>query len=101
MVVTGEWPVALACANWHYVCRYDDGRRVYNIEATDTGRGGFAAGTDEDYVEKEGVSPKAVAAARKYPRNILYLIRIQILFLTTEYTEHSEKYKRKINSKFS
>ncbi len=55
------WPVALACATSHYVCRYDDGQRVYNIEATDTGRGGFAAGTDQDYVEKEGVSRTAIA----------------------------------------
>lgn len=55
------WPVALACAKSHYVCRYDDGKVYYNIEATDTGRGGFAEGSDKDYMEKEGVSPKAVA----------------------------------------
>ncbi len=55
------WPVGLACANWHYVCRYDDGQRVYNIETTDTGRGGFAEGSDADYIEKEGVSSKAIA----------------------------------------
>lgn len=55
------WPVGLACADWHYVCRYDDGQHVYNIEATDTGRGGFAAGSDQDYIEKEGVSRKAIA----------------------------------------
>jgi hypothetical protein len=34
---------------------------VYNIEATDTGRGGFAEGSDKDYMEREGVSPRAVA----------------------------------------
>jgi len=55
------WPVGLACAASHYVCRYDDGRHVYNIEGTDTGRGGFAAGSDQDYIEKEGVSRKAIA----------------------------------------
>jgi len=55
------WPVALACVNSHYVCRYDDGKVAYSIEATDTGRGGFAEGSDQDYMEKEGVSPKAVA----------------------------------------
>ncbi|MFP4140769.1 MAG: transglutaminase family protein [Phycisphaerae bacterium] len=55
------WPVGLACAESHYVCRYDDGKTVYNIEATDTGRGGFAAGSDQDYIEKEGVSRKAIA----------------------------------------
>jgi len=55
------WPVGLACADSHYVCRYDDGKRIYNIETTDTGRGGFAAGSDEDYIKKEGVSRKAIA----------------------------------------
>ena len=55
------WPVALACAKSHYVCRYGDGKAIYNIEATDTGRGGFAAGSDSDYMEAEGISPKAVA----------------------------------------
>ena len=55
------WPVGLACAKSHYVCRYDDGKVVYNIEATDTGRGGFAEGSDKDYIAKEGVSRKAVA----------------------------------------
>jgi len=55
------WPVTLACTNAHFVCRYDDGQHVYNVEATDTGRGGFAEGSDQDYVEKEGVSQKAIA----------------------------------------
>lgn len=55
------WPVSLACANSHYVCRYDDGQRVYNIESTDAGRGGFSADSDQDYLENEGVSGKAVA----------------------------------------
>jgi hypothetical protein len=56
------WPAGLACVNTHYVCRYDDGERVYNIEATDTGRGGFSAGSDEEYIEQEGVSPMAISS---------------------------------------
>ena len=55
------WPVTLACAKSHYVCRYDDGKVVHNIEATDTGHGGFAAGSDSNYMEAEGISRKAVA----------------------------------------
>lgn len=55
------WPVGMACVKWHYVCRYDDGKVVHNIEATDTGRGGFAEGSDADYIEKEGLSKRAVA----------------------------------------
>jgi len=55
------WPVGLACTNAHFVCRYNDGQTVYNIEATDTGRGGFAEGSDEEYVRLEGISPKAIA----------------------------------------
>ena len=55
------WPVALACADSHFVSRYDDGKTVYNIETTDTGDGGFFEGSDKEYMDKEGVSPKAVA----------------------------------------
>jgi len=56
------WPVSLACVKSHFVCRYDDGQVVYNIEATDTGRGGFAAGNDADYIKTEGLSERAVAS---------------------------------------
>ena len=28
------WPVSLACAKSHYLCRYDDGKVQHNIEAT-------------------------------------------------------------------
>ena len=55
------WPVHLAAVKHHFVCRYDDGRAVYNIETTDTGRGGFAAGSDEEYVRKFRIPPIAVA----------------------------------------
>ena len=56
-----DWPVGLACSGSHYLCRYDDGKVVYNIEATDTGRGGFAADTDQEYIASQDVSPKAIA----------------------------------------
>jgi hypothetical protein len=54
------WPVTLAHVGTHFVCRYDDGKVVYNIEATDTGRGGFSGGSDQEYLEKEGLPRKAV-----------------------------------------
>lgn len=53
------WPVSLACVNSHYVCRFDDGTVAYNIEATDTGRGGFAAGTDQEYRDRFGIPLRA------------------------------------------
>jgi len=34
---------------------------IPHIEATDTGRGGFAAGSDQDYIDRQGVSRKAIA----------------------------------------
>lgn len=42
-------PVSLACVGSHYLCRYDDGVVTHNIEATETGRGGFSSQTD-DYI---------------------------------------------------
>lgn len=56
------WPVSLACVKSHYVCRYDDGQAVYNIETTDTGRGGFAAGTDAAYARRYGLSKIAITS---------------------------------------
>lgn len=41
------WPVSLACVKSHLICRYDDGKVTHNIEATDTGRGGFSSRSDE------------------------------------------------------
>jgi Transglutaminase-like superfamily len=43
------WPVSLACAGWHLLCRYDDGQRTHNIEATNNGRGGFHSHPDDYY----------------------------------------------------
>ena len=45
------WPVSLACVGSHFYCRFDDGKVVYNIEATNTGRGGFDSETDADYAK--------------------------------------------------
>jgi hypothetical protein len=41
------WPVSLACAKSHFICRYDDGQTTHNIEATRTGEGGFKSDPDE------------------------------------------------------
>lgn len=54
------WPVTLACVKSHYVCRYDNGKVAYNIEATDTGRGGFGAGMDEEYFKRGDTTEQAV-----------------------------------------
>ncbi len=35
------WPVSLACARSHFICRYDDGKVTHNIETTQAGYGGF------------------------------------------------------------
>jgi len=54
------WPVHLACAGSHLICRYDDGQVVHNIETTRTGEGGFVSWTDGEYVERYGIRPIAV-----------------------------------------
>jgi hypothetical protein len=54
------WPVSLACAGWHLICRYDDGRRTHNIEATNNGRGGFHSHPDEYYRQRYLIPEAAV-----------------------------------------
>lgn len=46
------WPVALAPVESHTVCRFDDGEVAYNIETTHTDKGGFSAGTEQDYARE-------------------------------------------------
>ena len=54
------WPVSLAVAGWHVLCRYDDGVRTHNIEATRTGQGGFHSHPDEDYRRRYAIAESDV-----------------------------------------
>jgi hypothetical protein len=54
------WPVSLACARWHILCRYDDGQVTHNIEATNNGRGGFHSHPDAYYRQEYGIPEEAV-----------------------------------------
>lgn len=71
------WPVSLACVRSHYICRYDDGRVTYNIEATDTGRGGFSSRSDARYIEEFRLPPRAIRSGSDLravtPRELLGL----------------------------
>lgn len=55
------WPVSLACANSHFILRFDDGETAYNIEATQSGYGGFKSDPDEYLIETKRLPPIAVA----------------------------------------
>jgi hypothetical protein len=55
------WPMSLAVAGWHVVCRFDDGNRCHNIEATRTGGGGFHSHPDEEYRQRYHISELDVA----------------------------------------
>ncbi len=55
-----RWPVSLACVNSHFIARYDDGERVFNLETTDTGRAGWSARTDERFINEVDVSQRAI-----------------------------------------
>jgi hypothetical protein len=54
------WPVSLACVGSHYICRYDDGEVVYNIEATTPEEGGFQSPPDAHYLKEFTLPEKAV-----------------------------------------
>jgi Transglutaminase-like superfamily len=54
------WPVSLACVASHFICRYDDGEVIHNIEATNNTGGGFHSPPDEYYVKEYKLSEKAI-----------------------------------------
>jgi Transglutaminase-like superfamily len=54
------WPVSLACAGGHVFCRFDDGRTIHNIEATNNGRGGFHSHPDDYYRRTYSVLDDAI-----------------------------------------
>jgi hypothetical protein len=56
------WPVSLACVRGHFICRYDDGKVRYNIEATQAERGGFKSDSDRDLIEENNLPPVAVSS---------------------------------------
>jgi hypothetical protein len=51
------WPVSLTLVKWHCMLRFDNGQVVWNLEATDTGRGGFSCRDDAYHIEKWGIDP--------------------------------------------
>lgn len=53
-------PISLACVNSHFILRFDDGRSTYNIEATQSGYGGFKSDPDEFLIETKMIPPIAI-----------------------------------------
>ncbi len=56
------WPVSLARVNSHFICRFDNGRVTHNIEATQSGYGGFKSDSDEYLIDEKNLSPSAIAS---------------------------------------
>lgn len=54
------WPVSLACVGAHYILRFDDGLTVYNIEATQSGYGGFKSDPDEYLIRTRNIPRVAI-----------------------------------------
>jgi hypothetical protein len=71
-------PVSLACAGSHFLCRFDDGIKTINIEATETGRGGFASESDEYYMKEYHIPQRGVDCGSDLcavaPRELLGLL---------------------------
>jgi hypothetical protein len=55
-----SWPVSLACASGHILCRFDDGQKTHNIEATNNGRGGFHSHPDDYYRQTYAIPDDAI-----------------------------------------
>ena len=54
------WPVSLACVNSHFILRFDDGKAIYNIEATQSGYGGFKSDPDDYLIETKRLPPISI-----------------------------------------
>ncbi len=55
------WPVRLACVGSHFIARYDDGNKIFNVETTQSGDGrGFSSPTDEYLMEEDQLPQRAV-----------------------------------------
>jgi hypothetical protein len=48
------WPVSLATVGPHFICRVDDGKKVINIEASDTTDGDWSSPPDRYYLQERG-----------------------------------------------
>jgi Transglutaminase-like superfamily len=56
------WPVSLACVGTHFICRYDDGKVRHNIEATQTGNGGFKSDPDDELIQQYRLPRQAITS---------------------------------------
>jgi|GEM_PF-836136 len=54
------WPVSLACVNSHFILRFDDGNAIYNIEATQSGYGGFKSDPDAYLIQNKQLPAIAI-----------------------------------------
>jgi hypothetical protein len=57
-----QWPVSLTCVHSHFLIRFDDGQKQFNIEATQSGFGGFKSDPDEYLVRERNIPAKALLA---------------------------------------
>lgn len=56
------WPVSIAYVGSHYILRFDDGETVYNIEATQAGRGGFKSDPDDYLIQEKQIPAIALTS---------------------------------------
>ncbi len=69
------WPVSLTKAWWHTLLRFDNGEVVWNVETTDTGRGGFSCQDDAYTMKRFNIAPEHIRSASELnfltPRQVL------------------------------
>ncbi len=56
------WPVSLACVGSHFILRYDDGKVTHNLEATQSGFGGFKSDPDDYLIRHDNLPSIAVTS---------------------------------------
>lgn len=93
------WPVSLACVRAHLICRYDDGKVTHNIEATQSGYGGFKSDPDEYLIRQYRLSKTAItcgsdlrAVAPREMFGIFVGLRARHMWDTGDFAEAEKDY---------
>jgi hypothetical protein len=86
-------PVHLACVWAHFLCRFDNGVKTINIEATETGRGGFSSSPDDYILAQHKMPAKAQECGSDLRALTARETLVMFLYTRARHFEDTEQYQ--------